>query len=120
MVRLGYINKERREGDAPNLLGNDRHDELVHGRAEEEGEEHGRLARELVGADRGGVDVAEEEGVHGLVPFPAEFIPGGGVPPILIELAVGETEPEGRLGLCLNIYINIRFENRQVLPLKDT
>lgn len=59
-------------------------------RAEQEGEEHGALAREFVGGDRGGVDVAEEEGVYGPVPFAGEFVPGGRVPPVVVELPVGK------------------------------
>ena len=65
---------------SPDLLRDDGHDQLVHGRAEQEREEHGREAGDAVRADRRGVDMSQEEGVHGLVPFTREFVPGCRVP----------------------------------------
>jgi hypothetical protein len=41
-------------------------------------------------AARGRVDVAAEEVVHGLVPFAGELEPVAAVPPVGVELAVGE------------------------------
>jgi hypothetical protein len=53
----------------PDLLRDDCHDELVYARAQEEGEEHGRVPVEVVRANRTRVDVPEQESVHGLVPL---------------------------------------------------
>ena len=74
----------------PDLLRHDGHDKLVRERGEEEGDEHGARARELVRAHRRRVHVPEEEGVHGLVPLARELVPRGRVPPVVVELPVRE------------------------------
>ena len=62
----------------------------MRGGAQQERDEHGALAGELVRAHRRRVDVAQEEGVHGLVPLARELVPGRRIPPVVVELAVGE------------------------------
>jgi hypothetical protein len=57
----------------PDLLRDDGHDELVAERGEEEGEEGGRGSGDFARVEGGGVDVAEEEGVHGFVPGSGDF-----------------------------------------------
>lgn len=36
------------------------------------------------------VDVSEEEVVNGAIPVASELVPGGGIPPVGVEAAVGE------------------------------
>lgn len=52
---------------------------------------------ELVVGYAASVDVPQEEGVDGLVPLPSEFIPRRRVPPIFVELPVGEPNDEGMI-----------------------
>ena len=70
------------QDDAPDLFRDDGHDELVHRRAEQEGEEHGRLLGQLVARHGRRVDMTQQERVHGFVPLARELVPGGRVPPI--------------------------------------
>ena len=65
---------------APDLFGNHTHDEFVCRCGEQEGDEHGAGARELVRADGRRVDMSQQKIVHGLVPLAGEFIPGCRVP----------------------------------------
>lgn len=41
-------------------------------------------------ADGGVVDVTQEEGVYGPVPVTGKLVPGGAVPPVGVEAAVGK------------------------------
>lgn len=77
---------------------------------EEKGDKHGAGARELVRIDGRRIDVPQKEVMHGLVPLAGELVPGRRIPlcrglrqhltermgrtryPILIKLAIGETE----------------------------
>lgn len=74
----------------PDFLRYDGHDQLVRERAHEEGNKHGSSARDAPARYGGCVHVSQEEGVHGFVPFARELVPGCGVPPVFVELAIGE------------------------------
>ena len=89
-----------REQVEPDLLRHDGHDELVRGGAEEEGDEHGALARELVAAHRGRVHVPEQEGVHRPVPLARELVPRGRVPPVVVERTVGKAVHMSQVSLA--------------------
>ena len=84
----------------PDLLRHDGHDELVRGGAEEEGDEHGALARELVAAHRRRVHVPEQEGVHRPVPLARELVPRGRVPPVVVERPVGKAVHMSQVSLA--------------------
>lgn len=73
---------------APQLLGDAGEDELVREGADEEGEGRGHWPRD--DGARGRVDVAPEEVVHGYVPLAGELEPVARVPPVFVEVAVGE------------------------------
>ena len=75
----------------PELLRDDEHDELVRSRAEEEREHHRAELAQPETRHRGRIHVAQQEGVHRAVPLARELVPGRGVPPVVIEAAVGET-----------------------------
>lgn len=64
------------------LLRHDQHDELVHGGAQEKGDERGGELGQLVRRDRGGVDMAKEERVDGTVPLPRELVEDESVAPV--------------------------------------
>ena len=67
-------------GSSPDLFGNHSHDELVGCGREEKSDKHGAGAGELVRNDGRGIDVSQQEVMHGLIPLAGEFIPGGRVP----------------------------------------
>ena len=92
-----YLQGEQVE---PDLLRDDGHDELVRGGAEEEGDEHGALARELVAAHRRRVHVPEQEGVHRPVPLARELVPRGRVPPVVVERPVGKAVHMSQVSLA--------------------
>ncbi|PNY27990.1 Uncharacterized protein TCAP_02086 [Tolypocladium capitatum] len=61
---------------APELLEEAPHDELVHARGEEEGDEGGGVLVYFHGGDGAVVDVAQEEDVDGAVPIAGKLVPG--------------------------------------------
>lgn len=82
------------EAVAANLLCDAGHDNLVADGGDEEGDEGGKgLAG--VGA-RGAVDVAAQEGVDGDVPLARKLHPVGRVPPVGVEVVVGEAGDFGK------------------------
>lgn len=82
------------EAIAANLLCDARHDNLVPDGGDEEGDEGGKgLARVRA---RGAVDVAPQEGVDGDVPLARKLHPVGRVPPVGVEVAVGEAGDFGK------------------------
>ena len=82
---LGHLGEE---AVATHFLGDAGHDEFVADGGDEESDEGGGGAGE-VGAG-GAVDVAAEEVVDGDVPLAGELEPVDAVPPVGVELAVGE------------------------------
>lgn len=79
-------------GDKPiasELFRNAAHDQLVTERADQEGNCHGNRAGEIrLGGEE---DMPSEEMIHRNVPFPREFQPVTAVPPVRVEVAIGET-----------------------------
>lgn len=63
----------------------------MRGCAEEEREHHRAELAQAEARHRGRVHVAHEEGVHRPIPLARELVPGGGVPPVVVEAAIGKT-----------------------------
>lgn len=76
------------EAVAAQFLGDAGHDDLVPHGGDEEGDDGGVGAADV--RPRGAVDVAAQEAVDGYVPLAAELHPVGAVPPVAVEVPVGE------------------------------
>lgn len=76
------------EAVTPELLGDAGHDDLVSHGGDEKRDDGGVGAADV--GPRGAVDVTAQEAVDGYVPLAAELHPVGAVPPVAVEVAVGE------------------------------
>jgi len=85
----GQLQHHGHESVAAQFLRDAAHDQLVAQRADQERERHGNGVAEM--NSRGEVDVPSEEVVDWDVPLSTEFQPVGAVPPVGVEVAVGET-----------------------------
>lgn len=82
----------RHEAIPTDLFGDASQNDLVTDGADEKGDERGDGSTQVWSG--GAVDVPPEEVVYGDVPFTREFKPVGGVPPVGVEVAVGEAWAE--------------------------
>jgi hypothetical protein len=89
----GHLQHHGGKAVAAQFLSDAAHDEFVRERRDEEGDARRERAAHV--AARGAVHVAPKEIVHGDVPFAAELEPVAAVPPVGVEVAVGEAW-EGR------------------------
>lgn len=76
------------------LLSDARHDNFVAHRRHQECDDGGARFADM--RPRGRVHVSTQEGVHGNVPLARELHPVGRVPPVAIEVTVGETSDLGK------------------------
>jgi hypothetical protein len=84
----GQLQHLARESVSAEFLGDAEHHQLVGKRRDQERQEHGERTRHVCAADA--VNVALEEAVDGNVPLTRELKPVCAVPPVRIEVAVGE------------------------------
>jgi len=89
--RQRHLQELKYEQVASNLLEKTKHQNLVHYRAEEEGEECGLHLGQVEKRYRRVVDVAQQEVVYRTVPVARVLVKGYTIPPGAVESAVTET-----------------------------
>ena len=80
----------RKEQVATELAAHNNHDELMEQTGQHEGEYGRHVASQTAVHDQFHVNVLQQEVVHGAVPLSRKLVHRAGIPPVLVEFAVGE------------------------------